>query len=102
MRRIFIQAMLDHGFAVIGQARIDTRLYDEPLPRKPGQRGRTRKYGDKLTPKRIIHLKRTVTTLRLYGKNQVVRYRNKVAKARFLDGRLVQVVWCEFQSERRE
>ena len=102
MRRIFIEAMLDHGFEVIGQARIDTRLYDEPLPRKPGQRGRTRKYGDKLTPKRIIHLKRTVTTLRLYGKNQVVRYRSKVAKARFLDGRLVQVVWCEFQSERGE
>ncbi|NIB44881.1 hypothetical protein HBA55_35210 [Pseudomaricurvus alkylphenolicus] len=30
MRHQFIQAMLDHGFNVIGQVRIDTRLYDRP------------------------------------------------------------------------
>jgi len=102
MRRIFIAAMLEHNFEVIGQVRIDTRLYDEPPARKPGQRGRTRKYGDKLTPKRIAHFKRTVTTLRLYGKDQEIRYRSKVAKARFLNGRLVRAVWFEFKSERRE
>ncbi|WP_419588862.1 hypothetical protein, partial [Thiolapillus sp.] len=38
---------------VIGQVRIDTRLYDEPPKRKKGQRGRPRKYGRKYTPKRI-------------------------------------------------
>lgn len=100
MRRSFIASMLQRGFDVIGQARIDTRLYDEPAPRKKGQRGRTRKYGEKYTPKRIAHLKKTVATLRLYGKEQTLRYRSKVVKARFLDGCLVRAVWCEFQSER--
>ncbi len=100
MRRRFIASMQGRGFDVIGQVRIDTRLYDEPGPRKKGQRGRPRKYGEKYTPKRIAHLKRTITTLRLYGKEQVVRYRSKVLKARFLDGQLVRAVWCEFQSDK--
>jgi len=99
MRRIFIESMQSRGFDVIGQARIDTRLYDEPPKRRPGKRGRPRKYGQKQTPKRIAHLKRTEVTLKLYGKEQVVRYRSKVVKARFLDGRLVRAVWCEFQSD---
>jgi len=99
MRRCFIESMLQRGFDVIGQVRIDTRLYDEPPPRKKGQRGRPRKYGEKYTPRRIAHLKRTVTTLKLYGRQQVVRYRSKLLKARFLDGRLVRVVWCEFKSD---
>ena len=99
MRRRLIGSMQQRGFDVIGQVRIDTRLYDVPAPRKRGQRGRTRKYGDKYTRKRIAHLKRTVATLKLYGKSQVVRYRSKLLKARFLDGQLVRVVWCEFQSD---
>ena len=99
MRRCFIESMQQRGFDVIGQVRIDTRLYDEPPPRKKGQRGRPRKYGKKYTPKRIAHLKRTVTTLKLYGKEQAVRYRSKLLKARFLDGQLVRVVWCEFKSD---
>ena len=100
MRRIFIESMQHRGFDVIGQVRIDTRLYDEPPKRKKGQRGRPRKYGEKYTPKRIAHLKKTVVTLPLYGKKQAVRYRSKILKARFLDGRLVRVVWCEFKSDR--
>jgi hypothetical protein len=100
MRRGFIKSMQQRGFDVIGQVRIDTRLYDEPAPKKQRQRGRPRKYGDKYTPKRIAHLKRTEVTLKLYGKAQKVRYRSKVLKARFLDGRLVRVVWCEFQSDK--
>ncbi len=99
MRRRFIDSMQQRGFDVIGQARIDTRLYDEPPRKKQGQRGRPRKYGKKYTPKRIAHLKRTEATLTLYGKEQTVRHRSKVLKARFLDGRLVRAVWCEFQSD---
>jgi hypothetical protein len=98
MRCCFIESLQQRGFEVIGQVRIDTRLYDEPPPRKKGQRGRPRKYGEKYTPKRIAHLKRTVTTLRLYGKEQVVRYRSRLVKARFLDGQWVRAVWCEFNS----
>lgn len=99
MRRRFIQAMLGHGFDVIGQVRIDTRLYDEPPARKPGQRGRTRIYGEKYTPERIGRLKRTESTLKLYSKKQRVRYRSKRLKARFLKGLLVRAVWCELLSD---
>ncbi|MEL6723366.1 MAG: transposase, partial [Pseudomonadota bacterium] len=67
MRRRFIQSMLAHGFDVIGQVRIDTRLYDEPPVRASGQRGRPRKYGEKWTPERLDQLPRTKTALRLYG-----------------------------------
>jgi transposase len=67
--------------------------------RKKCQRGCPRKYGKKYTPKRIAHVKRKVATLKLYDKEQVVRYRSKVVKTRFLNGRLVHVVWCEFQSD---
>jgi len=97
MRRGFIESMRGRGFHVIGQVRIDTRLYDEPPARRPGQRGRPRKYGARYTAKRIAHLKRTVTTLRLQGREQVVRYRSKVLLARFLDGLAVRVVWCEYR-----
>ena len=99
MRKTFIEAMLRHGFDVIGQVRIDTRLYDEPKRKQKRQRGRPRKYGEKYTPKRIAHLKKTEVTLWLYGKEQTVRYRSKQVMARFLDGRLVRAVWCEFKAE---
>ena len=99
MRCRFIQAMHGYGFDVIGQVRKDTRLYDVPPERKPGQRGRTRIYGDKYTPKRIAHLKRTEVTLKLYGKQQVLRYRSKLLKAKFLKGRIVRATWCEFLSD---
>jgi len=101
MRRCFIVSMQKRGFEVIGQVRKDTGLYDVPPPRKKGQRGRSRKYGDKLTPKRIVHFKRAVITLNLYGKEQVVRLRSKLAKARFLNGQLVRVVWCELQDNNK-
>ena len=83
MRQSFIESMRRRGFHVIGQVRIDTRLYDAPSPRRPGQRGRPRKYGEKYTAKRIAHLKRTETTLRVHGREQEVRYRSKVLLARF-------------------
>lgn len=99
MRRCFIEPMQERGFDVIGQVRRDTRLYEEPPKRKQGQRGRPRKYGEKYTPKRIAHFKRQEATLQLYGRPQDVRYRSKVAKARFLNGRRVVAVWYEFKSD---
>ena len=100
MRRLFIDSMIQRGFDVIGQLRIDTRLYDEPVQKREKQLGRPRKYGKKYTPKRIAHLKRTEVTLALYGKQQVVRYRSKKVKVRFLGGRLVRAVWVEFKSDK--
>lgn len=98
MRRRVVCANIRRGFAVIGQVRIDTRLYDVPPPRKRGELGRSRKYGEKYTPQRIDQLPRTITTLKIYGKEQRVRLRSQRVKARFLDGQLVHAVWCEFES----
>ncbi|MCP3666479.1 MAG: transposase [Gammaproteobacteria bacterium] len=83
MRRCFIESMEQRGFDVFGQVRRDTRLYEEPPKRKRGQRGRPRKYGEKYTPKRIAHFKRTEATRQLYGRPRDVRYRSKITKARF-------------------
>lgn len=99
MRRVFIESMLSRGFHVIGQARIDTRLFDLPDRPKVRQRGRPRLYGAKYTPERIQALPATEVTLPLYGKQQVVRYRSKHVKAYFLKGREVRAVWCEFQTD---
>ncbi|WP_419757182.1 hypothetical protein [Teredinibacter turnerae] len=53
MRKRFIESMRRPDFHVIGQVRIDTRLYEEPKAKKKGQRGRPRKYGEKYTQQRI-------------------------------------------------
>ena len=79
--------MLGFGFDVIGQVRKDTRLYEAPKERVKGQRGRPRKYGDQLNAERVKYLNSVTDTIRLYGKNQKVRYRTCIAKARFLKGR---------------
>ncbi len=84
-----------YGFTVIGQARIDTRLYEEPPVRKLRQRGRSRKYGERYTPQRVAHFTKTEAALKLYGKEQKVRYRSRLAKVRFIDGQLVRAVCCE-------
>ena len=99
MRRCFIEPMLSLDFAVIGQVRIDTALYDRPPERMPGQRGRPRKYGEKYTQSRIEKLPYTEATVPLYGKQQTIRYRTTLVKARFLKGRLVRVVWCQLQDK---
>tara|TARA_B100000508_G_C11448572_1_gene272736 strand:+ start:306 stop:1574 length:1269 start_codon:yes stop_codon:yes gene_type:complete len=99
MRRVFIESMMRRGFHVTGQVRIDTRLYDEPSKREPKRRGRPRKYGRQVTQKRLAHFKKEVVTIRLYGKEQKIRYRTRVVKARYLEGRLVRAVWCEILND---
>jgi hypothetical protein len=100
MRKILMESMLSRGLHALGQARIETRLYDEPPVQKKPTRGRQKKYGEKWTRKRVAHLKKTEVTLMLRGKSQKLRYSTRLAKARFLKGRLVRAVWCEFQDER--
>ncbi|MFA0814054.1 IS701 family transposase [Microbulbifer epialgicus] len=102
MRRSLIESLQGYGFEVIGQVRIDTRLCDTPAPRKPGQRGRNRKYGEPYNKGRIAHLKRTEVTLWLHGREQKIRYRSKVLMARFLGGQLIRAVWCEYWDEKRQ
>lgn len=97
MRGVFIKSMIARNFPVIGQVRIDTRLYEHPPERKPKQRGRPRQYGDKITRDTVKAWESTTATVQLYGKQQRVRYRSKLLKARFLGGLLVRAVWCELE-----
>jgi hypothetical protein len=99
MRGILPRAALKAGFQVIGQVRKDTALFR--IPEQATRRGRPRKYGEKYTPEDIAQLPVTPVQLFIYGKLQWVRYRSVIAKARFLDGRLVRAVWVSFEDEKR-
>ena len=102
MRKTLIASLLAQSFHVIGQVRIDTRLYDKPPVRKKKQRGRPRQYGGKYTPKRIAHLPKQEVMMTLYGKIMRVRLRSKTVLARFLQGLEVKVVWCELFDEKHQ
>ncbi len=67
---------------MVGQVRIDARVYDASPERQPDQRARPRKYGEKYTPERIECLERTEATFRLHGQEQTVRYRSRVVLAK--------------------
>jgi hypothetical protein len=99
MRGILLLAALKAGFQVIGQVRKDTALFR--IPEQTTRRGRPRKYGAKYSPEDIEKLPITPVQLFIYGKLQWVRYRSVIAKARFLDGRLVRAVWVSFEDEKR-
>ena len=99
MRGKLLLYALKSGFQVIGQVRKDTALFRAPEQRT--KRGRPRKYGAKYTPDGVAKLPVTSVQLFIYGKLQWVRYRSVIAKARFLDGRLVRAVWVSFEDEKR-
>jgi len=99
MRGTLLRAALKAGLQVIGQVRKDTALFRVPELR--AKRGRPRKYGTKYTPDDIAMLPAISAQLFIYGKLQWMRYRSVIAKARFLDGRLVRAVWVSFEDEKR-
>ena len=99
MRRQVIEQALAWDIEVIGQVRRDTALYQAPAPRQPGQRGRPRLYGEKYDEEAIEALEERRERLWLYGRQQTVRYRSVQAKARFLGGRWVRVVWVQFEDD---
>jgi hypothetical protein len=63
----------------------------------PQERGRPAKYGLKYTPERVEELEETVEELWLYGKKQKIHSRSVHCLARFLKGRLIKVVWTQFE-----
>ena len=97
MRKNLLLPTLEHGLKVIGQVRIDTALYAIPIPAKQQRRGRPGIYGEKQTLDRFMALPSKRVEMRLYNKEQWVRYRSPVAKARFLKGRIVKTVFCQFE-----
>jgi hypothetical protein len=84
MRASVITFALEEGLTVIGQVRKDLALYQPPPARHVGQRGRTPKYGAKMTEQAVATLKETRSFLFLYGQGQIVRYHSAVVLAKFL------------------
>ncbi len=102
MRGDLILAMITRKIDVIGQVRHDTRLYDIPVISNKNKRGRPAKYGEQMTATRVNLMEAVETKLFLYGKEQRLRYRNKVVLARFIKGTKVHAVWCEFYDDKKE
>ena len=101
MKSTFILPMVEKGITIIGQVRKDTAFYDVPI-KQPGK-GRPRKYGDRITWKRIQEdYTSYYTTITAYGKELLFQYYSGVAKAKFLKGRLVRFVWCRFQKDTKQ
>lgn len=97
MKWPLLSYLLDNGFHAIGQVRRDTALYD--FPARTGKRGRPRKYGTKFTEDVVAKLQEEQDEVFLYGKMQKVRFRSAKCLARFMKGRVVRVVWMQFEDE---
>ena len=97
MRGWLITRTLADGHTVIGCVRRDLALYKVPRPPRQRRRGRTRKYGARLTPDKVAALPAQRSAGILYGKLAVVRWRSCRVAARFLKGRVVRAVWVELE-----
>lgn len=97
MRCSLILYALEHGMQVIGQVRRDTAFFQ--LPERTGKRGRPRKYGDRVSTTWIDSLPEVRMECSIYGKTQMVYYRDAVVLARFLNGRAVRIVWSQLETE---
>jgi hypothetical protein len=91
----FLKPVAELGVTVVSRLRRDAALWTEPGPRRPGQRGRPRTYGEK----RIDLAKRagqkrgwSTGTFTLYGKATTKRYKTFVATWRPAGGAIRVVV----------
>src|SRR5262249_22168958 len=81
-RAPFLKPMRSLGVTVVSRLRKDSGLWTVPRPRRPGQRGRRRVYGERRIDlaKRAGRRRGWVTgTFSLYGKPAVKRYKTFVA-----------------------
>ena len=96
-RQAFVKPVCTSGKHVCSRLRRDCVFYDLPPARLPGQRGATRKYGDKHTGQQWsadVHDWQSVT-LCLYGRAKTLRLKSRlVLLRRFgVQARLVAVQW---------
>lgn len=75
---------------------LDARLYDAPSPRRPGQRGPTRKRGVRLaSPRQMLEQRARRVSLELYGRKEQVRLAETVARSEADPARPLRVVAVE-------
>lgn len=94
----FLDPVVGVGAVVVSRLRKDAALYDLPPERKPGQRGRPRKYGDKLSlAKRAAHPQGWLSlTYNCRGVEVTRPYKTFLALSHLTDG-LIRVVLVRFE-----
>jgi hypothetical protein len=96
--RPVLDPLLEKGITVVSRLRKDAALFDLPPARQPGQRGRPRIYGDKLSlAKRAGHVGGWQSiTYKNRGDEVTREYKTFVAKSRLVDG-LIRVAIVRFE-----
>jgi hypothetical protein len=96
----FLKAVMLHGVVVISRLRKDAALYEAPAPRKPGQRGRPRIYGDSISlAKRAAHRGGwQMITYNCRGVAVTRKYKAFLAMSK-LTGAMIRVVVVQFDDE---
>jgi len=101
MKGPLVLELIRMGAVVIGQVRRDSTLYLQPVTPLKKQRGRPRKYGEKLTLQKVQqHYSLQQKNLKAYGKVRCFQFYSAVAKVRFLKGYLCKIVWSRFLDDR--
>ncbi len=93
-KRPFLQRALAKGVTVVGRTRKDAALCDVPPERKRGQRGRPRKYGERIDlARRANYPKRWQEGESLfYGKKAAKTYKTFLATCRPAEGTIRVVI----------
>lgn len=96
--RPFVESLLAKGIVVVSRLRKDAALFDLPPARQPGQLGRPRVYGDKISlAKRAGHHSGWQSiTYTCRGSEVTRQYKTFLAKSRMMDG-LIRVVIVRFE-----
>ena len=93
--RLILRAKHRYDFSTITMARKDLVICEIPEIPKKKKVGRPKKYGDKIQPK-LEDLTEEIT-LFIYGKEVSIKYKEAIAKARFLKGEVIKAVWLNFE-----
>ena len=92
--RLILRAKQRYNFSTITMARKDLVICKIPNTPKKKQVGRPRKYGQKIKPT-LEELSHEIK-LNIYGKEVTIKYKEAVAKPRFLKGEVIKAVWLTF------
>jgi len=92
--RLILRSVHNYNFSVITMVRKDAAIYKIPPKPKKRKAGRPKIYGDKIKPT-LEELDQEVT-LDIYSTEVKIKYKEAVAKARFLNGKIIKAVWLTF------